>query len=103
MRNDRSTIEIDIIINLRRLITMTPAMIIIAMGINPMDALVYSQVVLSFILPFPILQMLYIAKRKDLMGILVNKRFTKILGVLIATMIIVLNAVLLYLTFTGSV
>ena len=47
--------------------------------------------------------MLYIARRKDLMGILVNKRFTKVLGVLIASIIIVLNVVLLYLTFTGSV
>ncbi|MTK13639.1 MAG: divalent metal cation transporter [Clostridiaceae bacterium] len=96
-------VNLNIPINVRRLITMTPAMIIIAMGINPMNALVYSQVALSFILPFPIIQMLYVARRKDLMGILTNKRITKILGVIIATMIIVLNAVLLYLTFTGSV
>lgn len=85
--------------NIIRLITMAPAMIIIAAGINPMKALVLSQVVLSFILPFPIIQMLIIAKRKDLMGILANKRFTRILGILIAVMIIILNGVLLYLTF----
>ena len=95
-------VNLSIPVNVRRLITMLPALIIIALGINPMYALVLSQVALSFILPFPIIQMLTIAKRKDLMGILVNKRFVRFLGVLIATSIIVLNAVLLYLTFTGK-
>ena len=95
-------VNLSIPINVRRLITMMPALVIIALGINPMNALILSQVALSFILPFPIIQMLIIAKRKDLMGILVNKRFVQFLGVLIATAIIVLNAVLLYLTFTGK-
>ncbi len=89
--------------NVMRLITMAPALIIIILGINPINALVLSQVALSFILPFPIIQMLIIAKRKDLMGILVNKTFTRFLGILIATVIIALNIVLLYLTFTGNV
>ncbi len=92
-------VNLSIPINLRRLITMSPAMVIIAMGINPMYVLVLSQVALSFILPFPIIQMLYIANRKDLMGVLVNNKFTKILGGLIATIIISLNILLLYLTF----
>jgi manganese transport protein len=95
-------VNLSIPVNVRRLITMLPALVIIALGINPMYALVLSQVALSFILPFPIIQMLTIAKRKDLMGILVNKRSVRFLGVLIATSIIVLNAVLLYLTFTGN-
>ena len=95
-------VNLSIPINIRRLITMMPAIIIIALGINPMNALVLSQVVLSFILPFPIIQMLTIANRKDLMGVLVNKGFIRFLGVLIATAIILLNAVLLYLTFTGK-
>jgi manganese transport protein len=95
-------VNLSIPVNVRRLITMLPALIIIATGINPMYALVLSQVALSFILPFPIIQMLTIAKRKDLMGIFVNKGFVRVLGVVIATIIIVLNAVLLYLTFTGQ-
>lgn len=94
-------VNLSIPVNLRRLVTMTPAMVIIALGINPMKALVLSQVALSFILPFPIIQMLSIANRKDLMGILVNRGLTKGLGILIASVIIILNAVLLYLTFTG--
>jgi len=95
-------VNLSIPINVRRFITMMPALIIIALGINPMKVLILSQVALSFILPFPIIQMLIIAKRKDLMGILVNNRFVQILGVLVATVIIVLNAVLMYLTFIGK-
>ena len=95
-------INLSIPINLRRLITMLPALIIIGLGINPMVALVLSQVFLSFILPVPIIQMLTVAKRKDLMGKFANKPFVRILGILIATVIIVLNAFLLFLTFTGK-
>lgn len=95
-------VNISIPINIRRLITMLPALIIIAQGINPMNALVMSQVALSFILPVPIIQMLTIARKKNLMGSFVNKTWVQILGVIIATVIISLNAVLLYLTFTGQ-
>lgn len=95
-------VNISIPVNLRRLITMLPALIIIAAGVNPMNVLVLSQVALSFILPMPILQMLSIAKRKDLMGEFVNSKRVQFLGILIAGVIICLNAVLLCLTFTGN-
>jgi len=96
-------IGLSIPIKLRRLITMAPALIIIALGVNPMYALIMSQVALSFALPFAIVPMLMITSRKDLMGSLVNKRSTKIAGWIITSIIISLNAVLLYLTFRGSV
>lgn len=95
-------VNISIPINLRRLITMLPALIIIALGINPMNALVISQVALSFILPMPVIQMLSIARRKNLMGSFANKALVQITGIVIACVIIVLNAVLLCLTFTGQ-
>lgn len=95
-------VNLSIPINIRRLITMMPALAIIALGINPMNALVLSQVALSFILPFPIIQMLTIARRKDLMGIMANRNWVRILGIIIAAIIISLNMVLLYLTFTGQ-
>jgi manganese transport protein len=95
-------VNISIPVNLRRLITMLPALIIIALGINPLDALVLSQVALSFILPLPIIQMLVIAGEKQLMGNFANKIWVQIVGMAIASVIIVLNAVLLYLTFTGQ-
>jgi manganese transport protein len=72
-------------------------------GVNPMKALLMSQVCLSFVLPVAILSMLVITSRKDLMGDFVNRPFTKFLGVAIAATIIGLNAVLLFLTFSGKV
>ena len=89
--------------NITRLITMFPAMLIVILGVNPMLALVFSQVTLSFILPFAIIPMLLITRRKDLMGALKNKTITNIMGWVISTVIILANALLLYLTFTNAV
>lgn len=88
--------------NVTRLVTMLPGMLIIARGINPMQALVLSQVILSFILPVAIIPMLLITGRKDLMGSMVNKPITKVMGWLITGVIITANVILLYLTFTGQ-
>jgi manganese transport protein len=96
-------VGLDIPINLRRLITMAPAMITIALGINPMKALVISQVILSFTLPLAIIPMLLITRQEKLMGVFVNKRITNLIGYLLTCVILGLNAVLLYLTFTGNV
>jgi manganese transport protein len=96
-------VGLDIPINLRRLITMAPAMITIALGINPMKALVISQVILSFTLPLAIIPMLLITRQEKLMGVFVNKCITNLIGYLLTCVILGLNAVLLYLTFTGNV
>ena len=87
--------------NVTRLVTMAPGMLIILLGINPIQALVFSQVILSFVLPFAVIPMLIITGRKELMGEFVNKRLTNIAGWLISGLIILLNAALLFLTFTG--
>lgn len=86
---------------LRRAITMLPALIVIAIGVDPTQTLVISQVVLSFVLPFAIVPLLYFTSRRDVMRSLVNHRVTRILGWGVAAAIIVLNAVLLYTTFGG--
>jgi manganese transport protein len=96
-------VGLNIPVNLRRLVTMAPAMAIIALGVNPMKALVISQVALSFALPLAIIPMLLIARRRDLMGALVNKPLTNAAGWIISAVIIGMNAVLLLLTFTGNV
>lgn len=85
--------------SIKRLLTMIPGMIIIIMGVNPMKALLLSQVFLSFALPVAIIPMLIITNRKSLMGDFVNKPWVKGLGIIISTMIILINIVLLYLTF----
>lgn len=92
-------VNLNIPLNFRRLVTMAPALLIIALGINPMNALLVSQVVLSFILPFPIIQMLIISGRKKIMGDFANKRATSIIGIIIAFVIISLNLALVYFTF----
>lgn len=89
--------------NVTRLVTMLPGMLIIVLGINPMKALILSQVTLSFILPVAIIPMLLITNRKDLMGSLVNKPITNIIGWIITSVIIAANAVLLFFTFTGNI
>lgn len=96
-------INVNIPVNLRRLITMLPALIIIALGINPIFALLLSQVVLSFILPVPIIQLLNVARRRDVMGEFVNTSPMRRVGVLIAAAVSALNAALLVCTFLGLV
>lgn len=96
-------VDLKIPIIIRRIITMLPGAIVIFLGVNPMKALLMSQVCLSFVLPVAIISMLIITNRKDLMGDFVNKPFTKILGWIITIMIISLNAVLMYLTLTGNI
>ena len=86
-------------VTVRRIITMLPGALIILIGVNPMKALVLSQVSLSFALPMAIIPMLIITSRKDIMGDFVNKKWVKIVGVIIASIIITLNAVLLFITF----
>ncbi len=89
--------------NITRLITMLPGMLIIILGVNPMQALVLSQVTLSFVLPLAIIPMLLITRRKDLMGDFANKPITNLMGWLISGVIIAANIILLYLTFLGRV
>lgn len=86
----------------RRVVTMLPTVIIVAMGMNPTKTLVLSQVVLSLVLPMPIISLVYFTRRKDIMGALVNKRIVTYLAVGCSVLILALNLVLLYLTFGGS-
>jgi manganese transport protein len=90
-------------VNLKRIITMLPGLIIILAGVNPMKALVLSQVCLSFALPVAIIPMLIITSKKKYMGEFVNKKWVNIAGTLIVSIIIIFNAVLLYFTFSGKV
>lgn len=96
-------VDIKIPVNIKRIITMVPAIIVIVLGINPMKALVLSQVCLSFALPAAIIPMMIITGRKELMGDFTNSTSTKTIGWLIAAIIIGLNILLLYLTFSGNI
>lgn len=88
-------------IYLRRLITITPPLIIIAMGVNPTKALVMSQVILSFGIAFALIPLILFTSNKKLMGGLVNKKITTITGWILSLVIVSLNLFLLYQTFFG--
>jgi manganese transport protein len=87
---------------LRRLVTMLPALAVIAAGVDPTWALVLSQVVLSFGIPFALVPLVLFTSRADLMGVLVNRRLTTVLAWLAAGLVIALNVFLLYRTVTGA-
>jgi manganese transport protein len=80
---------------LRRLLTMAPTIVVIAMGVNATQALVLSQVVLSLVLPAPVIALVLFTGRRSLMGDLVNRRLTSVLAVACAAVILCLNVVLL--------
>jgi manganese transport protein len=86
---------------LRRVVTMTPALIILAVGLNPSRSLVISQVVLSFGIPFALVPLVLLTRRRDIMGALVNRKVTTIAASIVAAMIIALNGFLLFDTFFG--
>jgi manganese transport protein len=86
---------------LRRLVTLIPALAILAIGIDPSRALVLSQVVLSFGIPFALIPLIRLTSNRSLMGADTNHRVTTALGWTVATAITLLNVVLIYLTVTG--
>ncbi|MDP9276928.1 MAG: Nramp family divalent metal transporter [Actinomycetota bacterium] len=84
---------------LRRAVTLAPALVVLAVGLNPTDALVGSQVVLSFGIPFALVPLLLIAGRRDVMGSLVNPRWLSAVAGTLAALIIALNLFLLQQVF----
>jgi len=83
----------------RRAVTMTPALIVLAIGVDPTKALVISQVVLSFGIPFALVPLVLLTRRRDIMGALVNRRITTIVAAFVAAIISALNIFLLVDTF----
>jgi manganese transport protein len=86
---------------LRRLVTMTPALIVLAIGLDPSRSLVISQVVLSFGIPFALVPLVLLTRRADVMGALVNRRVTTVVASVVAALIIALNVFLLVDTLLG--
>lgn len=87
---------------LRRLLTMLPAIAVVAIGLNPTETLVISQVVLSFVLPIPVIALVIFTRRRDIMGTLVNRKLTTVLATLCSGVILALNLLLLYQQFGGK-
>ncbi len=85
----------------RRAVTMTPALVVLALGLPTTQTLVISQVVLSFGIPFALVPLIIVTNKAELMGALVNRRATTVVASIIAAIIIALNVYLIYSTFAG--
>lgn len=95
-------LQIRIPLWVRRLVTMLPALVVIALGLDPTRTLVISQVVLSFGIPFALIPLVLFTRKREPMGPLANHRLTTLVASLVAAIIVVLNLYLLWQTFFGG-
>jgi manganese transport protein len=86
----------------RRLVTLIPALIILAVGVDPTLALVLSQVVLSFGIPFALIPLVALTAKAEVLGRFRNRVLTTAAGIAASVFLIALNAILLWLVLTGS-
>jgi manganese transport protein len=94
-------LEVKFSIFLRRLLTLIPAVVVIASGLDAVKILILSQVVLSFALPFALVPLLLLTGNRAIMGKFTNRKLTHNLGWLIVAVIVGLNVLLLWQTFTA--
>jgi manganese transport protein len=95
-------LDIKFSIFLRRLITIIPALVVIAVGLDPLKILILSQVVLSFALPFALVPLLVLTNRKSVMGSFTSTLRTRVAGWVVVGIIVTLNVVLLGQIAFGS-
>jgi len=85
----------------RRIVTLIPALLVLALGIDPTHALVLSQVVLSLGIPFALVPLAWFTSRPSVMGEFVNGRALRLASVAVTVGIMLLNVVLLVLAMKG--
>jgi manganese transport protein len=85
----------------RRVVTLIPAIIILAVGVEPTWALVVSQVFLSLGIPFAMIPLLRLTGSREVMGERADRMRTRVLGIVIASLVVLLNAALVVLTIAG--
>jgi manganese transport protein len=86
---------------LRRAVTMIPAVIVVAIGVNATDALVISQVVLSLVLPVPMIALLVLIRRPQVMAAFAIGRFMQALAAAATAVVLILNVILLLQSFAN--
>ena len=94
-------VNIRIPVLVRRTLTMLPALVVLALGVSPTSALVLSQVVLSFGIPFALVPLVILTGRRDVMGVHVNRRLTSAVAYGVAGLITALNLFLIYQQLVG--
>jgi manganese transport protein len=86
----------------RRLVSLVPALALLLLGADPTQALVLSQVVLSFGIPFALVPLVWLTARRQVLGEHRNRLVTTVLAIAATALLVALNLVLLWLTFTGA-
>jgi manganese transport protein len=94
-------LDVKISIFARRLVTMIPAIVVIAWGLDPLKTLILSQAVLSFCLPFAMIPLLMLTRSKKIMGAHANQPITNYLAALATIVILSMNFWLLFSIFSG--
>jgi manganese transport protein len=94
-------VKLNIPLLLRRAVTMLPALAVLALGVSPTSALVLSQVVLSFGIPFALVPLVMLTSNRDIMGIHVNRRLTIVTGITLAATITLMNVFLIGQSLLG--
>jgi manganese transport protein len=94
-------LRIEVPLLVRRVVTLIPALVCLGIGVDPTRALVVSQVVLSFGIPFALVPLVRLTSSPDLMGEHVNRPLTRVLAIVAVGLVVALNVALLYLTFFG--
>jgi manganese transport protein len=86
----------------RRLITrginLVPILVAIILKINPLNILVYSQVLLGFLIPLPLIPLVYYSSKKEIMSDLANTKLTIIVAMIFTVLILAINFYLIYLS-----
>jgi manganese transport protein len=85
----------------RRVVTLIPAIVLLALGVEPTWALVVSQVILSLGIPFAMIPLLRLTGSRAVMGQRADRMRTRVLGILVATLVVALNAALVVFTLRG--
>jgi manganese transport protein len=97
----RGLLHVQIPLLVRRIVTLIPALVILVIGVDPTLALVLSQVVLSFGIPFALVPLVRLTMRRELLGGSANRWWTSLLAGIAAVLLIALNVTLLVLVATG--
>jgi len=95
-------LDIKFSVFLRRLLTIIPALIVIALRLDALKILLLSQVVLSFAIPFALVPLVLLTRSKAVMSDLVNSRRTNYMAYLVTAIIVGLNLLLLYRMVGGE-
>lgn len=98
----RGLLHVKIPLLVRRIVTLVPALLILVVGVDPTLALVLSQVVLSFGIPFALVPLVALTRKRELLGDSANRWWTTALAAVAAVLLIALNATLLVLVATGA-